>query len=208
MKKRLLIALTGLTLLTAQPLIASDDKVSGDKAAGEAKSAVCLACHGPGGNSVNPEWPNLAGQHEDYIIKQLTNFKAKERHNDLMSPMADPLSEQDVADLAAYFSSQKSGQPPKVEEAAVALGEALYRGGDSAAGIAACIGCHGPKGKGNPQAKFPSVSGQHATYTALQLKSFRDGARSNDPGSMMRNLVVRMTDAEIDAVSKYMAGLN
>ncbi len=203
MKNRLLIALTGMTLLTAQPLMAG-----GDIAAGETKSAVCMACHGPGGNSANPEWPSLAGQHEQYIVKQLNNFKAQERHNDLMAPMAAPLSEQDMADLAAYYSSQKAGQPQKVEAEAAELGEALYRGGDNTAGIAACIGCHGPTGKGNPQAKFPSVAGQHATYIALQLKAFRGGARTNDTGSMMRNITIRMTDAEIDAVSKYIAGLN
>jgi len=203
MKNRLLIALTGMTLLTAQPLMAG-----GDIAAGETKSAVCMACHGPAGISANPEWPSLAGQHEQYIVKQLNNFKAQERHNDLMAPMATPLSEQDMADLAAYYSSQKAGKPQKVEAEAVELGEALYRGGDGAAGIAACIGCHGPTGEGNPQAKFPSVAGQHATYTALQLKAFRGGVRTNDTGSMMRNITIRMTDAEIDAVSKYIAGLN
>ncbi len=203
MKKRLLIALTGMTLFTVQPLMAG-----GDPAAGETKSSVCLACHGPAGNSVNPEWPRLAGQHEQYITKQLNNFKAKERHNDLMSPMAEPLSEQDIADLAAYYSSQKPGKPQKVEAEAAKLGEALYRGGDTAAGIAACIGCHGPTGEGNPQAKFPYIAGQHATYVALQLKAFRNGARTNDTNSMMRNIVARMTDAEIDAVSKYIAGLN
>ncbi len=203
MKNRLLIALTGLTLLTTQPLIAG-----GDIAAGETKSAVCMACHGPAGISVNPEWPNLAGQHVQYITKQLNNFKAKERHNDLMSPMADPLSEEDIADLAAYYSSQKISQPQKVEAEAAELGEALYRGGDTAAGIAACAGCHGPAGEGNPQAKFPRVAGQQAAYIALQLKAFRGGARTNDTGSMMRNVTIRMTDAEIDAVSKYIAGLN
>jgi len=203
MNNRLLIALTGMTLLTAQPLMAG-----GDIAAGETKSAVCMACHGPAGNSVNPEWPSLAGQHEQYITKQLNNFKAKERHNDLMAPMAAPLSDEDIADLAAYYSSQKPVKPVIVEAEAAALGEALYRGGDSAAGIAACSGCHGPTGEGNPQAKFPDIAGQHATYTALQLKAFRDSTRNNDTGSMMQNVTVRMTDAEIDAVSKYIAGLN
>lgn len=204
MKKRLLIALTGLTLLTAQPLFAG-----GDKAAGEAKAATCLGCHGPAGNSVNPEWPSLAGQHKQYITKQLNDFQAKVRDNALMAPMAAPLSEQDIANLAAYYSSQtRTGEAVQVEAAAASLGEALYRGGDSAAGIAACIGCHGPKGKGNPQAKFPSLAGQHASYTAIQLKAFRGGTRTNDTGSMMQNVTLRMTNAEIDAVSKYIAGLN
>jgi cytochrome c553 len=204
MKNRLLIALTGMTLIFSLPSFAG-----GDAAAGKTKSAPCMACHGPDGNSPNPEWPSLAGQHEQYIVKQLTNFKAKERQNDLMSPMAEPLSEQDIADLAAYFSSQpKKSETPKVEADAAMLGEALYRGGDSAAKIAACIGCHGPRGRGNPEAKFPSVGGQHATYIASQLKAFRAGTRANDINSMMRNLVIRMSDAEIDAVSKYVAGLN
>ena len=177
-----------------------------DAAAGKTKAAACASCHGADGNSANPEWPSLAGQHEKYLIKQLEEFKNGARANPLMSPMAAGLSEQDMADLAAYFSSQT----PKGGEAdpeLVALGEKIYRGGNATTGVAACMACHGPDGMGNPLANFPRLSGQHAAYTALQLKAFRTGDRTNDAGLMMRNIATRMSDAEIQAVSSYIAGL-
>ncbi|MGL4185285.1 MAG: c-type cytochrome, partial [Thiotrichaceae bacterium] len=174
--------------------------------AGKTKSATCAACHGADGNSVNPEWPKLAGQHPNYIVKQLTNFKEDARVNASMSPMAKPLSEQDMADLAAYFSSQakKMGE---ADQTKVGLGEQVYKGGNNATGVAACAACHGPTGAGNPAANFPSLNGQHATYVKAQLLNFRSGARANDAGRMMRNVAAKMSDAEIDSVAEYIAGL-
>lgn len=201
MKKLMLVTLAGLALVASLPVGAA-----GDKTAGKAKAAVCAGCHGADGNSVNPEWPKLAGQHESYIFKQLQEFKAGTRQDALMAGQVAALSEQDMQDVAAYFASQ-TATVGEADEATVAAGEAMFRGGNNTAGIAACMGCHAPNGNGNPMAKFPSLSGQHATYTAKQLKSFRSGARANDAGKMMRNVAVRMTDAEIEAVSNYISGL-
>ena len=183
-------------------------QAAGDAAAGKAKSMACAACHGADGNSVNPEWPKLAGQHAAYIAKQLADFKkGVDRNNALMAGQVAALSKQDMADLGAYYASQqlKGGT---ADQTVVALGEKIYRGGNSASGVAACISCHGPTGAGNPAAKFPLLSGQHATYTVNQLKMFRAGERKNDAGAMMRNIAAKMTDAEIEAVSQYIAGLH
>lgn len=201
MKKVLLIALASLSFgLTGAALAA------GDKVAGKQKSAVCAACHGQDGNSVNPEWPKIAGQHPSYIVKQLMDFKHDRRVNPTMSPMAKPLSEQDMEDLAAFFSSQEMTLGT-ADQTKVALGEALYRGGNTASGVPACAACHGPDGLGNPAANFPRLAGQHAKYTAMQLYAFRKGERDNDAGKMMRNIAVKMTDEEIEAVAEYIAGL-
>ncbi|MGF1546927.1 MAG: c-type cytochrome [Thiotrichales bacterium] len=195
------VCFAALTLTVSLPAVAQ-----GDKVAGKEKSAVCAGCHGLDGNSANPEWPKLAGQGEVYLIKQLREYQSKVRDNAVMYPQAAGLSEQDMADLAAFYAAQPI-KPGTADETAVALGESVYRGGNSATGIPACIGCHAPNGVGNPAAKFPRLSGQHATYTALQLKEFRSGARANDAGMMMRMVAQRLTDAEIDAVSQYVAGL-
>ncbi len=181
-------------------------QAAGDAAAGKTKSVVCLACHGPDGNSPNPTWPKLAGQHPSYIKKQLGDFKAGARKDNLMSPMALPLSAQDVEDLAAYFSSQKRA-PGTAAADKVAMGEKMYRAGNAATGVAACMACHGPTGIGNPGALFPRISGQHATYLEKALKDFRSGTRTNDTGNMMQGVVARMTDTEIAAVAQYIQGL-
>lgn len=202
MKKVLTFVLTGLAISVA----ASAWAEGGNAEAGKTKSATCAACHGADGNSVNPEWPKLAGQHPSYIAKQLANFKEDARSNPSMSPMAKPLSEQDMADLAAYFSSQVK-KPGEADQTKVALGEQMYKGGNNATGVAACAACHGPTGAGNPASNFPSLSGQHATYIKNQLNAFRKGERANDAGKMMRNVAAKMTDAEIEAVAEYIAGL-
>ncbi len=202
MKKVLTFVLTGLAISVA----ASAWAEGGNAEAGKTKSATCAACHGADGNSVNPEWPKLAGQHPSYIAKQLANFKEDARSNPSMSPMAKPLSEQDMADLAAYFSSQ-AAKPGEADQTKVALGEQMYKGGNNATGVAACAACHGPTGTGNPASNFPSLSGQHATYIKNQLNAFRKGERANDAGKMMRNVAAKMTDAEIEAVAEYIAGL-
>ncbi len=201
MKKLVLVTLAGLALGAALPVGAA-----GDAEAGKARAAVCAGCHGADGNSVNPDWPKLASQHPQYIAKQLADFKGGARKDPTMAPQAAGLSEKDMADLAAFFASQTI-KPGKANEEKVELGEAVYRGGNKSTGVAACIGCHGPSGKGNPEAKFPSLSGQHAKYIAKQLRAFRTGTRANDAGKMMRNVAIHMTDAEIDAVAEYVQGL-
>ena len=187
--------------------------VSGVQAAGNAdegkkQSAVCAGCHGPDGNSgINPVWPKLAGQHPAYIEKQLKDFKSGARKNDLMSPMAAPLTDQAMADLAAYFSSQTRNIGAAAADQ-VKAGEKIYRAGNADTGVAACMACHGPTGAGNPLAVFPSLSGQNAAYVEKTLKDFRSGARSNDTAGMMQGVVQRMTDAEIAAVAQYIQGLH
>jgi cytochrome c553 len=179
---------------------------AGNKEAGQAKSATCVACHGVDGNSVNPEWPSLAGQHSTYIVRQLKAFKAGQRENVLMSPMAAILTEQDMEDLAAYFSSQtlRGGEadPSKVK-----LGQKLYRGGNLEKNLAACASCHGPNGRGILGAGWPSIQGQHALYVSNQLRAYRSGTRASDPNQMMRNVAALLSDEEIDAVASYVQGL-
>ncbi|HKK14343.1 MAG TPA: c-type cytochrome [Gammaproteobacteria bacterium] len=179
----------------------------GDAAAGKAKSTTCAACHGADGNSANPMFPKLAGQGEEYIIKQLHDFKSGARKNATMQPMAAPLSDQDIEDLAAYFSSQKT-TIGKADPKLVDAGQALYRGGDMKTGVPACMGCHTPDGAGNPAAKFPMLHGQHAKYVVTQLKAFRAGERHNDAGKMMRNIAEKLTDHQIEAVASYIQGLH
>lgn len=155
-----------------------------------------------------PTFPKLAGQHASYIEKQLAQFKAGERTDPTMSGMAAPLSPQDAADLAAFFSGQKLvvGAPADAEKAA--KGKKLYEGGDAAKGISACMACHGPSGAGNPGAGFPSLSGQHSMYVAKVLKDFRSGTRTTDPQKMMRDIAANMSDEDIAAVAEYIAGLH
>jgi len=200
MKHLLIVSIAGLALLgTAH--------AAGDAEAGKTKSAMCAACHGPDGNSIAPNFPKLAGQSAEYIVKQLSDYKSGERTDATMNGMTAALSEQDMADLAAFYASLKPAIG-KAAEDKVELGETLYRAGNSASGVSACAACHGPAGGGNPMAKFPAVSGQYADYTVAQLKNFRSGARANDAGSMMRMVAKKMTDAEIEAVAQYIQGLN
>ncbi len=179
---------------------------AGDPAAGEAKTTVCLACHGPAGNSLVPTWPKLAGQHPQYLYKQLMDFKSGARVNESMSPQVIPLNEQDFADLAAYYGKQVQA-PGVTDPAAVELGGRIFRGGNMETGVPACTGCHGPAGAGVGVAKFPRIAGQHATYVESTLKLYRAGTRANDPNAMMREVTSRMTDAEIAAVAQYVQGL-
>lgn len=205
--KVILMILGVAMVIMPQAILAAGDVVKGDAAAGKVKTAVCAACHGPDGNSVNPDWPKLAGQGVGYMVKQLKDLKEKTTRDDpIMGPMAIPLNEQDMLDIAAYYASQTQ-QPGVANAEVVVLGENIYRGGNTESSIAACTGCHAPDGTGNPAAKFPRVAGQHAKYIAKQLRNFRSGVRSNDSGKMMRNITKRMTDAEIEAVSQYIAGL-
>jgi len=167
-----------------------------------------VALHGSDGNSLNPEWPKLAGQHPAYLVKQLTYFTQGERQNAIMQPLAAGLSEQDREDLAAYFASQ-TARIGAADPGLVKLGEQIYRSGNSGSGVAPCMGCHGPNGVGNPAALYPALSGQHAQYTENQLRGFASGNRVNENAKrMMQILAERMTDREIRAVASYIQGLH
>ncbi len=177
-----------------------------DIEAGKAKSAVCAACHGADGNSVNGAWPSLAGQHASYIYKQLKDYKDGRRNNATMAGMVAILNDDDMKNLAAYYESQEL-KPIAFDGELIEAGEAIYRGGIVTANVPACIACHGPDGGGNGPATWPSLKGQHPEYTLLQLQAFRGEMRANDSGRMMRNAVARMSDREMQAVAAYIAGL-
>ena len=177
-----------------------------DIEAGKAKSAICAACHGADGNSSNPIWPSLAGQHASYLYKQLTDFKAGRRNNPTMTGMVATLTDDDMKNLAAYFESQKL-KPIAFDEKLIEAGENIFRGGITAANIAACMGCHSPTGDGNGPAAWPALAGQHPEYVVAQLQAFRQGARANDPNSMMRGVAARMSDTEMQSVAAYIAGI-
>ncbi|WP_406665013.1 c-type cytochrome [Gallaecimonas sp. GXIMD1310] len=189
-------------------------QAAGNAEAGKAKSATCAACHGPDGNSPLAMYPKIAGQHASYLLKQLQNFKlamqtgGKEgRSNAVMGGMVMPLSEQDMEDLAAYFASQTM-TPGSTPKDVVAAGQKLFMGGDMSRGISACVACHGPRGDGHSLAKYPDISGQHPDYIKAQLEAFRAGTRANDPNGMMRDIAAKLSDKDIDTLSKYLSGLH
>ena len=180
---------------------------AGNIEAGRQKAAICAVCHGADGNSSNPSWPNLAGQHAEYIIKQLQDYRDGRRKNDQMAPLAMALSDQDIADIAAYYAARKPGtgqtRPENLE-----TGAHLYRAGDVTKGLAACMSCHGPTGIGNPAANYPRINAQHAAYTELQLKAFKAEERANDLNGIMRDISGRMSNDAIEAVADYLQGLH
>ena len=175
--------------------------------AGRAKSATCAACHGVDGNSVTPDWPSLAGQHPEYIARQLKAFKTGERKSVTMMPFAQMLSDQDAVDVAAYFAAQKP-TPKGADPALISLGQQIYRGGIPARGTPACIACHGPTGQGNPFAAFPRISWQHAAYVTKSLQDYKSGERASDANQMMRNVASLLKDDEIRALASYVQGLD
>lgn len=205
------IAAFAAAALAAQSVLAQG-VIKGDPAkAQQIATQVCAACHAADGNSAMPANPVLAGQHPEYTYKQLVNFKSQggkpaERNNGVMAGMVAGLSDDDMKNLAAYFAAQKP-KPRAARDATLAKqGEAIFRGGIVAKGVAACAACHSPNGAGMP-AQYPRLAGQHAEYTAAQLKSFRSGQRANDAAQMMRGVAAKMNDQEIAAVAEYIAGL-
>ncbi|ADI28675.1 c-type cytochrome [Methylotenera versatilis] len=174
------------------------------KTAEQIVGAVCSACHGVDGNSVITANPKLAGQHPEYLVKQLTEFKSGKRANAVMSGMASALSDEDMKNLAAYFSNQKLKLAAAKSNGAGSLGEKIYRGGIAATGVPACAACHGATGSGLPK-QFPRLGGQHTDYVLTQLRTFRTGERANAP--MMMTIATKMTDAEMAAVADYVQGL-
>ncbi|MGA9421193.1 MAG: c-type cytochrome [Rhodanobacteraceae bacterium] len=185
------------------------DLVLGDATAGAAKAAVCAACHGVDGNSTDPQYPKLAGQNEAYIARQLELFKSGKRVNPIMVGFASPLSIRDMHDIGAYFAT-KQALPGVADTAMVSTGQALYRGGDAARDIPACMACHGPDGHGMAGAGFPHLAGQWTGYVMAKLKDWRNGAVWGDDehARIMPTIASRLSDADVAALSSYVEGLH
>ena len=208
--KKLIVSLLLTVGISGMAHAAGEAVQPGDAKAGQAKAAVCGACHGPDGNSMAPNFPKLAGQGERYLTKQLHDIKSGKRTVLEMTGLLTNLSDQDLADIAAYFASQK-GSVGAADPKIVARGEALFRGGNLEKGLPACTGCHSPNGAGNAAAGFPHLGGQHAQYIAKQLTDFRkeEAGRSNDGDAMtMRTIARKLSDEDIAAVSSYIQGLH
>ncbi|MCK7598131.1 c-type cytochrome [Microbulbifer sp. CAU 1566] len=191
---------------------------AGDASAGQAKAAACAACHGADGNSPAPTFPKIAGLGEKYLLKQIHDIKSGARVVPEMTGQLDNMSDQDMADIAAYFAAQNiqiSGSEAfsvmlnngdNVD--GLALGRKIFRAGNSSTGVPACMGCHSPSGQGNAPAGYPRLSGQYAEYVEKQLKAFRSGARANDGDNrVMRSVAKQLSDAEIKALANYVAGV-
>lgn len=191
-------------------LFLSFNVMAGDAEKGKALAGTCAACHGMDGNSVNPIWPSLAGQHEAYLARQIKLFKNGERVDAMMAPMVAALTDENIDDLAAYFASQtlkmKAANPDLVE-----LGQKIYQGGDVERSIPACMSCHGPTGQGNPITGYPVVAGQNADYTAKQLRDYKGGRtvpnKDDVNGQIMADVAKYLTEEEIVAVSSFLQGL-
>ena len=198
------IAIVSMTFLAATSAMAA-----GDPEAGESKAGVCAACHGMDGNSQVAQWPKIAGQHEDYLARQTRMVRDQQRDVPQMYPIVMNLSDEDIADLAAWYASQMI-EPGVADEALVKPGRALYHGGNPDSGVPACMACHGPTGNGIPGAGFPMVRAQHADYTADRLRRYRDGETNQDDSysKIMVGVAENLSDAEIEAVSSYIEGLH
>ncbi|TAM10626.1 MAG: cytochrome c4 [Nevskiaceae bacterium] len=202
--------LAAVLLVPAVAFAAGDLFTNGDAAAGEKDVTTCVQCHGPGGNgSMSPTFPKLANQGSAYLFEQLQEFKANTRKNAVMNIQAAPLSEQQMRDIAAYFSAQ-AFVPGTASEASVAVAQPLYRGGDPARGVPACAACHGPAGEGNVAAAYPRIGGQNSAYVAAQLSAYKAGTRgaANAKGKIMQQIAAKLTDDEIQALSSYVSGLH
>lgn len=214
MRNRLSTIILGLAL--AVPAFAQDAG-PGDPAAGQAKAAVCGACHMMDGNSVDPQYPKLAGQHEKYIARQLQLFKTNQRANAIMLGFSAGLQPQDMRDIGAYFAQQKvkpgmasEEKIPGLEETFKQRGERLWRGGDKARGIPACMACHGPAGSGNPATPYPHLAGQHANYTKAKLLAYRGGEMwgTDANAAIMPGVAANLDDNDIEALASYIEGLH
>ena len=187
-------------------MVSLSSPAAGSVEAGAAKAVVCQACHGANGNSTNPEWPSLAGIGADYIAEQLKNFKEGKRNNPVMMPNALTLSADDMADLGAYFNSlPNSGL--EADPSYWQAGEKLYRGGDQARAIPACMACHGPTGRGNEPAKFPALRGQQSVYVVKQLNDYASGVRSTGPNGIMQTIAKRLAPDDVRNLASYMQGI-
>lgn len=195
---------TRLLITLALSGISGTLMAAGNPKAGAEKAALCAGCHGEDGNSMVPLFPKLAGQHAAVLEKQLHDFKTQKRVESTMNAMAEPLSAEDISDLAAFYAGHalipETGDPN-------AQGAALYKAGRAATAVPACTGCHGPEGHGNPAARIPALSGQHAAYLEKALNDYRSGERGNDPNAVMRKVAKNLSDTEISALSDYLSTL-
>ena len=199
-------ALASITLAAFQAQ--AESLVDGSADAGKPTAVTCAACHGAAGISANPLWPNIAGQAAPYLVAQLQAFKDGSRQNPLMTSQAMMLSEQDMADLAVYYEGLPAPAQAVADPDLVGKGEALYRGGEVTKQVAACIACHGPTGTGNPAAGYPALKGQHAAYTAKQLRDYASGERVSDGKTrIMREIAGKLSEDEIAALASYVQGL-
>jgi len=181
----------------------------GDATAGQAKSAICAACHGVDGNSAVPNWPKLAAQHEKYLVRQVALIKSGARQVPEMLGIVPGLSDQDIEDLAAYYSAQEA-TAGVADESKVVLGQRVYRAGNAESGVPACMSCHGPAGEGNPLAGYPALAGQHSVYTSKMLNGFRAGENYGEddaPSHIMNGSASELSNEEIEAVASYIQGL-
>jgi cytochrome c553 len=201
MKRLWILAATISGVIASYPALAA-----GSVETGATKAIVCQACHGANGNSTNPEWPSLAGLGADYIAEQLKNFKEGKRNNPVMMPNAVSLSANDMADLGAYFDSL-TNTGLEADPSYWQAGEKLYRGGDSARAIPACMACHGPTGHGNEPAKFPALRGQQSVYVMKQLNDYASGARPTGPNGIMQTIAKRLSPEDIRNLASYLQGL-
>ena len=206
-----LVLLCSGTALAGEAAGGTADPFTGGSAdAGATKAATCFACHGPGGNSANPEWPKLAGQHSAYLYRSLQMLKMGHRQNPVMNAQAAPLSDQDMRDLAAYFASQ-APTPGVGSPDAVKVAERIYRAGDAARQLPACEACHGPQGRGNAGAGYPRIGGQHAKYAAGILQRYKSQSgmpMDSAPTTIMAAVAAKLSDAEIQALASYVNGLH
>ncbi|MES1950591.1 cytochrome c4 [Salinisphaera sp. S4-8] len=194
-------------LMICAGAVAAEPLVDGDVDAGKTRSAQCAACHGPQGNMQSEQFPKLAGQGAPYIYEQLKLFKSGERQNAIMAGQAAGLSDEDMKNLAVYFAAQQT-RPGAADVSVAPAGAVLYHGGNADKGVPACSGCHGPSGLGNAAAKFPRLSGQSPQYIATQLKAYRSGDRSGyRNATIMNGVAENLTDADIQALASYVAGL-
>ena len=200
MNKLLIVMITALGFVNIA-------QAQGNVEAGKNKSAVCAACHSADGNSLSNLYPKLAGQHAPYIVKQLQEFKSGERENATMAGQVAGLSEQDMQDLAAFYAAQTM-TPETVSVEVAEAGRKFYMGGDIKRAIPGCTACHGPRGNGLALANFPKISGQHPAYIKSQLEQFRISARHNDPNGMMSDVSSRLSDKDIEILSKYISALH
>jgi cytochrome c553 len=201
MKRLWILAATISGVMVGQSVLAA-----GNVEAGAAKAVVCQACHGANGNSTNPEWPSLAGIGAAYITEQLKNFKEGKRTNPVMMPNAATLSADDMANLGAYFDSL-TNTGLEADPSYWQAGEKLYRGGDAARAIPACMACHGPTGRGNEPAKFPALRGQQSVYVVKQLSDYGSGARATGPNGIMETIAKRLTPDDMRNLASYLQGL-
>src|SRR5271168_1966552 len=195
-----------LAITISGAIVSQFGVAAGSVEAGATKAVVCQACHGATGNSTNPEWPSLAGLGADYIADQLNNFKTGKRASPVMMPMTANLTADDMADLGLYFDSL-TNTGLEADPSYWQAGEKLYRGGDQARGIPACMACHGPTGKGNEPAKFPALRGQQSVYLAKQLNDYASGARATGPNGIMQTIAKRLSPDDIRNLASYLQGI-